>query len=167
MLAQVRSDHRQDIGRGLDKLDADFAEVEVVELLLLDAEELRQGAGFLDARRAAADDDECQHAAADLRVRLLVGALEHMQHVVADVQGFLQRLHAVGVLLDFLHAEVVRRRTGSENQVVVGELAVVRQQDLARLVDTLGLGHEELHVLALAEERADRIGDLVRREDSR
>ena len=138
-----------------------------MELLLLDAEELRQGTGFLDARRAAADNDEGQHAAANLRVRLLVGALEHVQHVIADVQCLLQRLHAVGVLFDFLHAEEVRRRTGCEDEVVVSELTVIRQQDLARLIDTLGLSHEEFHVLALAEERADRIGNLVRREDCR
>mgnify|MGYP000588648630 CR=1 FL=1 len=44
---------------------------------------------------------------------------------------------------------------------------MVRQQDLAGLVDALSLGHEELHVLVLAEECADRVCDLVRREDRR
>ena len=167
VLAQIRCDHRQDVGRGLDELDADFAEIEVVELFLLDAKELRQGAGLLDARRAATDDDECQHAAAYLWVGLLVGSLEHVQHVVTDVQSFLQRLHAVGMFLDFLHTEVVRRRAGSENQIIIGNLAMVRQQDLASLIDAFSLGHEEFHVPALAEERTDWICDFVRREDCR
>lgn len=167
MLAEVRRDHRQDVRRSLDELDADFAEVEMMEFFFLDLDELGESTGFLDARRAAANDDERQHAAAFFRILALVGTLEHVQHVVADVQGFLQRLHAVGIFLNALHAEEVRRGAGREDKIIVRDLAMVRLDDFAGLVNALCFRHEEFDVVVLAEERADRISDFVRGEDSR
>ena len=84
--------------------------------------------------------------------------------MVADVQRFLQRLHREGILLDALHAEEVRRRARRKNHIVVGNLAVVRDDDLALLVESAKLRHEEIDVLVMAEEGADRIGDLVGRK---
>ena len=129
-------------------------------------DDLRQRSRQLDACRASADDDEAQHAAA-LRLVLLdlVGALEHMEDMVADVQRFLQRLHREGILLDALHAEEIRRRARRQDEIIVGHLAVVRDDDLALLVQAAQSCHEEIDVLVVAEEGADGVGDLVRRKE--
>ena len=165
MLAEVRSNHRQDIRRGFDELDADFVEVQMMEFFLLDLDELGNSAGFLDARRATANDDERQHATAFFRILALIGTLEHMQDMVADVESLLQRLHAVGVFFNALHTEEVRRGTGRKNEIVIRDLPMVRLDDLASLVYALSFCHEEFHVVVLAEERTDWISNLIRGKD--
>ena len=87
--------------------------------------------------------------------------------MVADVQRLLQRLHAIRVALDALHAEEVRRRAGREHEIVVRNLAVVRQENPARLVDAFSFRHEELDIRIVAEERADRVRNLVLGQDGR
>ena len=130
-----------------------------------EVDDLGQRACEFDARRAAADDDEVQHAAALLLIMLdLVGALEHVDDMIADVQRLLQGLHREGMLLDALHAEEIRRRARRENQIIVGNLAVIRDDDLALPVETAKLRHEEIDVFVMAEKRADRIGDLIGRK---
>ena len=85
--------------------------------------------------------------------------------MVADVQCLLQCLHAIGIAFDALHAEEVRRGTCREHEIVIGDLAVVREQHAPRLVDALRLRHEELDVLVLAEIGAHRVRNLILGED--
>ena len=97
----------------VDELDADLIEIQPMVFLAHDAHELRERAGLLNARRAAAHTDEGKHAAAlGLIVLFLAGTLKHVQHMVADMQRFLECLHAIGILGHILHAKKVCRRSG-------------------------------------------------------
>ena len=165
-LLQIGRHHGQKPARRLDELDADLIGRKIVILVLHDeVDDLGQRACEFDARRATADDNEAQHTAALLLVMLdLVGAFEHMDDMIADVQRLLQGLHREGMLLDALHAEEIRRRARRENQIIVGNLAVIRDDDLALPVETAKLRHEEIDVFVMTEKRADRIGDLIGRK---
>ena len=87
-----------------------------------------------------------------------------MEHMVANMQRFLQGLHAEGVFLHFLHAEEVRGRTSSQHQIIILDFPVVGQEYIAGLVNALGFRHEEFHVGVLPEESADRISDFICRQ---
>ena len=86
--------------------------------------------------------------------------------MVADVQRLLQCLHAIGIALDRLHAEEVRRGACREHEIVIGNLTVIRKQHAPRLIDALRLRHKELDILVLAEIGAHRVRNLILGEDS-
>ena len=133
-----------------------------MELLLLDIDELDERPGFLYTGGAAAHHHEGEHLATGcLVILMLVGPLEHVKHMVPDVQGLLQGLHAVGVLCHFLHAKEIVGGAGCQHQIVIADLPVVGEEHFALLVYPLGLGHEELHILVLTEEIADGISNLL------
>ena len=137
-----------------------------MKFFFLNTDQLRNRAGFLNAGRTAADNDKGQHAPAfGFIVFPLVRTLEHVQNMIADMDGLLQRFHAEGVLLHPVHAKEIRRRAGRQHQIVIGDLPMIGQQHLAVLIDALRLGHEEFHIFIVAEKRPDRIGNFIRGEN--
>jgi len=84
------------------------------------ADEVVERARQLGTREAAPGHHEGDQRAPPLRIQLAVGALENVDHVVADTDGVAQRLEVERVLLDALHAQVVRHRAQCQHQVVVG-----------------------------------------------
>ena len=121
MLAQIRCDHRQDVGRGSMSLT-------------LTSLKSRLWNSFCWMPRAPSAPDSSMPVGpppttTNVSMRRRTSGRSPCWHArtcaarVTDVQSFLQRLHAVGMFLDFLHTEVVRRRAGSENQIIIGNLA--------------------------------------------
>ena len=163
VLLQVGRHHRQNGAHRLKQCDMHLREVNVMELFLEYTDELHNGACHLDARRTAADDDEVEVTTAFLcsrRIGLLRGALELMHDMPAQGNCLLQRLHGIGIALDALVSEEIRRAARREDKVVVSNLAVIRQQDAASLIDARRLRHEEVHVVVVLEKGTRRIGDL-------
>ena len=83
-----------------------------------------------------------------------------MHDMPAQGNCLLQRLHGIGIALDALVSEEIRRAARREDKVVVSNLAVIRQQDAASLIDARRLRHEEVHVVVVLEKGTRRIGDL-------
>lgn len=69
------------------------------------------------------------------------------------------------MLLDVVQAEEVSGSTGGEDEEIERDIAVVGEKDVAGLINALRFGHEEIDVLSVAEEGADRVSDFVGRED--
>lgn len=108
----------------------------------------------LDAREAAADDDEAQQPLAQLRVVRAGGLVEPRQHVVAQVDGLADGLHADADLGQARDGQ--RARDGAERRdehvvlvlldVTVGELD---RDGLALVLDAGGAAGD--HVAALED----------------
>ena len=84
----------EDDGAVVDEVDAGPLDVEVVEAVrhhLVD--EVGDGAGRLDTRRAGADDDDVEGALVDAG-RVVVGRLEHLEQAGAQGLGVLERCTA-------------------------------------------------------------------------
>ena len=123
------------------------------------------GAGHFDAGRAGADDDERQQRRAPRRIGLALGALEGDEDAPPQRGGVLQRLQARRERLPFVMAEIGVARAGGEHQRVVGQgIAVIEQHALARGVDAAHVGKQRRHLLASAQQIADRPGDFRRRQ---
>ena len=90
------------------------------------ARQLDDGAGELDAGRPAADDDEGEQLAAQLRVLADLGLLEGRQDAGADLGGVADRLQAGRRLLPFVMAEIGVPGAGGDDQIVVGDAAACR-----------------------------------------
>ena len=168
-LLQILRHHRQHVPRRLDQHHAHIAEVEIMKFFLLHFNQLGDRARLFDARRSAAHHHERQYFFALGRRNFIrfARALELMQHVIANRERLLNRFHSVGVRLNIFHPEEIRRRARRQDQIIVRNLAVIGQHHVARLINALRLRHEQLHIFIVAEERADRISDLVGREHRR
>ena len=171
LVAQVRA-HRGEHRRGrVEQHDAGRGRVDVPERSLERLlRELGDLTGHLDARRPGAHDDEGEEAATLLLVVGDLGLLEAPEDPRAEFEGVVHRLHAGGVLLEVVVAEVRLVGTGGHDE------AVVLQVDLdvaGRGVDGL-VGHVDLAhvaedaggVLLVAEHDARRRRDLADGEDA-
>ena len=79
--------------------------------------------------------------------------------------GVFQRLQARRERLPLVMAEIGVTRAGGENQRVVGHgVAVIEQHALGRGVDAADGGKQRRHLRAVAQEIADRPGDLGGRQ---
>ena len=164
-LLRVRLDvlleHRQERGPALDQGDP--------RLLLRHARivggeiarvELGQGAGALDARRPAPDDDHVQRAVGDER-RILVGRLPPAQHVLLEAHSVGERVHREGVLRRALGAEEVDPRSEPEDEVVVVERRHLGEvHPASRQVDSGDRVLVDGDVGVLVEEVAQRVPHL-------
>ena len=139
-----------------------------MKFLALNVHQLHNCARFLYSRRAAPDDDEGQHPPAHFFIVLILfRTLEHMQHMVAYVQCFLQGFHAIGMFFNAFHAKEIRRRPRGKHQIIIRYFAVVRQNDLSLLIHPFDICHKELDIFIVTEGRANWIGNLIGREHRR
>ena len=123
------------------------------------------GAGEFDAGRAGADDDEGQKRRAPRRIALALGALEGDQNAPPQRGGVLQRLQAGRERLPFVMAEISVARAGGEHQRVVGQrVAVIEQHALVCRIDAAHGGEQGRDLGAVAQQIADRPGDLRGRQ---
>ena len=157
---------RQDSRAGLDENDASLARIDVPEVVDEDLSgDLGDGAGELDAGRAAAHDREGQQSASALEIGLPVGLLEGEKNAAADLERVLEALQPGRVGLPGLVSEVGVPGAGGDHETVVRQHPAVRERHLAsHRVDRPGLGQDDVGVLLAAQDRADRIGDVGRRK---
>ena len=165
LLRQVGRVRRQHpIGR-LDQQDARVARVDDAEVVLQGVVgDLAQRPGELDAGRPGADDDEGQPGLALGRIGLALGGLEGEQDAAADLGRVLDGLQARREGLPFVVAEVVMGRAGGDDQLVVRHLAVTEPHAAPLDVDRLDLAEQHPGVLLPGHHRAQRRGDLARRQ---
>ena len=138
------------------------------EVVVLDGhrlgDQVGERAGQLDARRAAADDDEVQRALADQR-RVAVRGLEHLEDARAQAGGVVERVERERVLLGAGRVEEVRLRADRQHERVAGELLAARQLDaVGRRVDGGHLAELDLDARVVAEQLAQRERDVDRGE---
>ena len=157
---------RQHARAGLDQHDARLVGVDVAEVgRQRVARQFGDGAGEFDAGRAGADDDEGQQRGAPLRIGLALGALEGDEDAPPQRGGVLERLQARRERLPFVMAEIGVPRAGGEHQRVVGHgVAVIEQHALAAGVDAGHVGEQGRDLRPVAQEIADRPGDLRGRQ---
>ena len=98
-------------------------------------------------------------------IGLALGALERHQNAPPQRGGVLQRLQAGRERLPFVMAEIGVARAGGENQRVVGQgVAVIEQHALVRGIDAAHGGEQGRDLGAVAQQIADRPGDLGGRQ---
>ena len=162
----VRRVGRQDPVHRLDEDDPGVARVDGPEVAPERvAGDLAERPGELDAGRPAADEDEGHPRPAPLGVGLALGGLEGDEDPPADLGRVLDGLEARRDGRPVVVAEVGVVGAGRDDERVVGDRAAVGQQDLALLrVEADGLAEDDRRVALLAQDRAQRLGDLARRQ---
>jgi hypothetical protein len=129
------------------------------------ASDLGDGARQLHAGRPAAHDDKRQQRLTRGGIGCSFGAFERQQDAPTDVERVFQRLQPRRGRFPFGMTEVRVAGTGRQHQVVVAKLGAVGEFDAAGLrVDGGDLAEQHLDVAVLAEDRAQRLGDLARRQ---
>jgi len=126
--------------------------------------QLLDGAGELDAGRPGADDDEGEVRGTLGRIDLDFRCLERAQQARADEGCLLHGFHAGGELPPLLVTEVVIDGAWREHQVVIAQLAASGAQPPRRQIDLLDLREHHSRVPLVAQDRADRLRDVRRRE---
>ena len=161
-LVGERPEH--DLGR-VDEVDLGAADVEVVVAPDHDVvDEVGQRPRRLDPGGARADDHEVERALVE-QLRVPVGVLEHLEDAGAQPLGVVERVQRDGVVGGARGVEVVRLRPHGEDEVVAGVRAAVGAADgPGRRIDVGHLGHLHVDRLVLAEDAAERPGDIARRE---
>ena len=134
--AQRRRESRQQARAGLDQHDARVAGIDAAEVVAQrHVGQLGDGAGHLDAGRAAADHDEGEQAPPLSRVVAPLGLLEGGQDAAADAGGVVDLLQAGRDALPVVVAEIGVPRAGRQHEIVVGDVAVLERDGAALLVD--------------------------------
>src|SRR2546425_13026588 len=103
----------------------------------------RKRSGHLHASRPATHNDERQLGTPALGIGLEHRVLEAPQHVVADGEGVGDVLEPEPPARDALEPEVIRLAAHGENQVVVGDGAVVGDYPLPCRIEAGDLDHAE------------------------
>ena len=101
-----------------------------------------------------------------------LGQLERREDPPSQVEGVVDRLHREGVLGELVVSEVRGRRSGGDDQAVVGQRERRSQRpdgdDRPALeIEAGDLGQLDADVLVLAQDSPERRCDLALREDSR
>src|SRR5690606_37116344 len=100
-----------------------------------------QGAGCLDTRGSAPDDDEVERATLDAS-RIRTDPLELADDMIAQRNRVVEALQLQRVLGDAGYAERVRGRPGGEDEEVERDASAIRQQHVVRLPVNPGHGPE-------------------------
>ena len=163
---------RQDAVERLDEQHAGAPRVDVAKVAAQRVtRELGDLACHLDAGRAGADDDEREPGPPARQVGLGLGRLEGGEDAPADVEGAGERLELGRALLPVVVAEVRVVRTAGDDERVVADRHAPRRRsarsaitDAALEVEPGHLGEQHADVPLPLEHRAQRRGDLGRRE---
>ena len=128
--------------------------------------DVADGAGQLDAGGPAADDDEVERRVPAVLDHLPLGQLEGQQDAAANLDGVFDGFEAGSERRPLVVAEVGVGGAGGEDEVVVRELGAAEPRVTWRAadVDADDLVHEHLGVLLVAQDGADGLGDVGRRE---
>ena len=95
------------------------------------------------------------------------GALQALEHVVAELERFAQILEPERVLGDLVVPEEVRAAAGREHELVVLQrVAVAEPHDLRREVDVHDLAQPDPHVRRPPEDLPERRGDVARAQQA-
>ncbi len=159
---QIVGKTRQHAGSGLDQDDARLVGVDVAEVGRQGVlREFGDGAGKFDAGRAGADNDKGQQRRPPFRIALAFGAFEGHQDTAPERGGVLQCFQAGRERLPFVMTEIRVTGAGGENERIVGQcVAVIEQHPFAILVHAGHRGEQGRHFRAMAQQIADRPGDL-------
>ncbi len=118
-----------------------------------------QGAGKLDARGTAADDDKRHQRPPPVRVVVSISPLEYTQDMVPQSNGMAEPLQLECPLLDALQPKEIRGASRGHDQVVVSDLTVRQAHQAFLEIHSRDLRQAETDALPPANERPDRIGD--------
>ena len=168
---QLRRERGQDALARLDQQHARVRGVDAAEVAPRVARDLGDLSRHLDAGRPRAHDHERQLALTLGRVLGRLGGLERAQDLRADVQRALERLELRRVLLPLGVAEVVVLRAAADDQRVVAERLIAggraHRDRAGRQIEPRGLAQQHADALLAAEDRAQRVADLTRRQRRR
>ena len=132
------------------------------------ARQFGDGAGKLDAGRAAADHDEGQQLAALVVVLGDLGLLEGRQDAGPDFGRVADRLQAGRRIFPFVMSEIGMPRAGGDRPGSRRRCARFVGDDAAAWrIDALDLLHQHGRVLLRGQDAPDRHGDLRGREPGR
>ena len=150
----------------VEQHDAALGGVDVAEVVAhVELGDVADGAGELHAGGSAADDDEIERRVPALLEHLPLGQLKGQQHAAANLGGVFDGFEAGRERLPLVVAEIGVRGAGGENEIVVVEARAAGQRHLPRGdVDGDHLIHEHLSVALVAQNGADGLGDVGRRE---
>ncbi len=157
----------QNARRTFEQQDAGFRGIDVAEVVAhIELGNVGDGSGQLDAGGSAADDDEIERWVPAVLDHLALGQFEGEQHTAANLGGVFDGFESWRKRSPVVAAEVGVGGTGGQHQVVVRELGAAGQGDLPRIrVNADYLVHEHLGVLLVAQNCADGLSDVGRRED--
>jgi len=159
---------RQHAGARLDEDHACHACIDDAVIARDDIDrQLLDGAGELNAGGPAADDDEGEMRGALGRIRFDFRRLERAQQARADEGRLLDGLHAGGEVAPVVVTEVVVDGARREHQVVVADGDAIGNDPSRREIDRLDLRQHHPRVLLIAQDGADRLGDIRRPEGRR
>ncbi len=162
-IRRIRGQHAR---AAIEQEHAAFGGVDVAKVVAhVELRDVADGAGELDAGGAAADDDEVERRVPALLEHLPLGQFEGQQHAAANFDGVFDGLEAGRERLPLIVAEVGVRGAGGENEVVVVEARAAGQRDLPRGgVDADDFVHQHLGVALVAQDGADGLGNVGRRQ---
>jgi len=121
----------------------------------------------LDARRAAADDDDVERAVLD-DARVAVGRLPALEQVVLQMDRVRQRVHRERVLGRAVRAEEVHLRAEAQHEIVVVQRVEVVERDAARVeVDPRRRRLVHRRVVLVLQEVPERMPHRGRLEQAR
>lgn len=164
-LRQGWIDGRKHARRGLHQDDARQTRVDVTEITGESAfGKLRDGAGYLHPRRAAADDDEVQKPRAFGRIGLGLRLLERKQDAAPEICRVVDRLEARRRGLPFVVTEIGVLRAGRDDEIVEREASILRHDLASSDVDLSDLGEHDTHVSCIAHDRTNRRCNVRRRQ---
>ena len=127
--------------------------------------DLAERAGELDPGRAAADEHERHPRPTAVGIGFALGRLEGDQDPPPDLEGVLHRLQPGRDGRPLRVVEIGVVGAGRDHERVVGDRSAVGHQDLALVgVQADGLAEDDRRVALLAQDRAQRLGDIARRQ---
>ena len=80
------------------------------------------------------------------------------------MQGLWNGFHTIGVFLYIGHAKEVVGSTSSYNQVIIGYIPMIGNNNLALAINLQCLGHEQLYIIIIAEHSTDWIRNIICRQ---
>ena len=173
LLAELGTEGRQHLRRGVDEDDARLPGVDRAEVLAQRVvRQLGDLAGHLHAGRTGADDDEGQQVVDVVTAGgTELGHLEGAEDAAAELEGVVDALHAGRELGEVVVAEVGLAGTGRHEQGVVRRDGVAAQHlrgdRPGSEVDAGDLAQDHPGVVLTAEDLAGRRGDLALGQDAR